>query len=354
MKQMNEYIIQLEEELRKNNKEEAFITACCTYARKLLEKNKPVLFDADHVDKVLRMEGIKRDGYHTFNAGTRKKARIIEAPSVSIKKRQRWIVKNILEGEELGGWIHGYVKGRSIVSNAKVHAGKKRILRLDIKNFFPSITQGMVEKIFSAMGYSSSAAGELAAICTFSADMLYRAGEKTEEEEEAEEYAYLPHGAPSSPYLANLIFQNTDLEILKSLQGREIRYSRYADDMFFSSDTEALQQLDEEIEGILSKHGFRLNKNKTKLMTEKDQKLVMGLNITDGIRVQNLYKRKLRQEIYYCNKYGIRDHLERTGNKGKSNFMGYLYGKAYFVNMVEPAEGKRLLEELDRLFADEQ
>lgn len=107
-----------------------------------------MLFDAAHVRKTLKMEGVKRAGYHLFNGGNEYKPRYIEAPSVSLKKRQRWIVKYLFEEEALGDWIHGYVKGKSILSTAELHTREKQILRMDIKNFFPSITGTMVENLF--------------------------------------------------------------------------------------------------------------------------------------------------------------------------------------------------------------
>lgn len=79
----------------------------------------------------------------------------------------------------------------------------------------------------------------------------------------------------------------------------------------------------------------------------------MGLNLTNGIKIQNSYKRKLRQEIYYCKKYGIKSHLTKTECQNKANFVDYLYGKVYFVNMIEPALGKELLKELDQIFSED-
>ena len=79
----------------------------------------------------------------------------------------------------------------------------------------------------------------------------------------------------------------------------------------------------------------------------------MGLNLTNGVKIQNSYKRKLRQEIYYCKKYGVESHLRKTGAINRSNFIAYIYGKTYYVKMVEPALGEILLNELDRIFQDE-
>lgn len=207
----------------------------------------------------------------------------------------------------------------------------------------------MVKNLFVEMGYSKSAANELARICTFSTDMYCW----HQECEEQSEYKYIPHGAPSSPFIANLVFQKVDKQILKLIAGKEIVYSRYADDLFFSSDVDELSWIIQSVSALVQKSGFEINMNKTVLFKENDIKLIMGLNLSNGLRVQNTYKRKLRQEIYYCKKYGIMNHLESIGKQKKANYQDYLYGKAYFINMVEPSEGKRFLKELDELFSED-
>lgn len=87
---------------------------------------------------------------------------------------------------------------------------------------------------------------------------------------------YLPLGAPSSPWLSNLVFQNVDFQILNLLKDKKIQYTRYADDLMFSSDYDDLIWLKDEVEKLLSNHKFIINAGKTKLFTENDQKLLMG------------------------------------------------------------------------------
>lgn len=139
---------------------------------------------------------------------------------------------------------------------------------------------------------------------------------------------------------------------MELLENKNIQYTRYADDLLFSSDDDNLKWLGGEIEKLLPEWGFSINCGKTKLFGTDAQKLVMGLNLTKGIKIQNIYKRKLRQEIYYCKKYGIENHLQQTGADDRSNFAAYIYGKAYFVKMVEPELGKDMLRELDDLFKE--
>lgn len=88
-------------------------------------------------------------------------------------------------------------------------------------------------------------------------------------------------------------------------------------------------------------------------MGEKTPKILTGLNITTNLKVPAKFKRKLRQEIYFCKKYGVKDHLEKVSCEKKSNFNEYLYGKAYYIKMIEPQTGENFLKELDEIFSKE-
>lgn len=322
------YIIRLKEAM-KNNYTEEYIDKCIIYAKKLLDKNLPVLFDKHHVDEILKLYSIKRDCYHTFFVRSKKKQRKITAPSKNLKLRQQWILKEILENNKVSDCCHGFVKDRSILTNAKKHSGHKNILNIDIENFFPSITQMMVVKVFEEMGYNQDVSQILSELCCYQ--------------------GRLPQGAPSSPYLANLILRDMDIKLLEFCEKNEITYTRYADDMSFSSDRDIKKHL-EILVKIIESYSFHINDKKTKYYEEPYRKIVTGLIVKqDGVYVPKKFKRTLKQEIYYCKKLGVASHLENTGNNERVAFKEYLYGKAYYVNMVEPKQGQKFLEELDMI-----
>ena len=106
------------------------------------------------------------------------------------------------------------------------------------------------------------------------------------------------------------------------------------------------------ISKIVSANGFEINESKTRVMDEASGKKVTGLSVTSTVKVPLQFKRKLRQEINFCNKYGVSFHLRNSKNLENKciNFMGYLYGKAYFVGMIEPDVGERFLKQLDHIF----
>lgn len=343
------YIDNLKHALKSAGKTNEYVETCCKYAEHLLEKGIPVLFDKVHVQNVLKLKEIKKNGYHLFNAGNRYKPRKIEAPSVNIKKRQKWILENILEKQELPECAQGFVKGKSIVTNAKYHVGKKFLLCMDIQSFFSFITEDKVEHLFQKIGYSMEVAEELTKLCTFNESDLCCFSE----DKNLPVTRYLPQGAPSSPMIANLIFKEIDEAILDMLQGSSITYTRYADDMSFSSELDNLNGIAEKVERIIKRYGFIINKGKTRFMGEKTPKILTGLNITTNLKVPAKFKRKLRQEIYFCKKYGVKDHLEKVSCEKKSNFNEYLYGKAYYIKMIEPQTGENFLKELDEIFSKE-
>lgn len=321
-----DYIQRLQNGMR-GKYEISYIQTCVAYAEHLLDRSLPVIFDWNHVDEILQMTQLQFPCYNVFIICGRRKEREITAPSLKLKLRQRWILDEILMKIPLSECCHGFVTGKSIVTNAEKHIGKKQILSVDIEDFFPSIKEEQVIQVFKDMGYSKSAAARLAIICCF--------------EEQ------LPQGAPSSPYLANLTCRDMDNEFLQISQKYGLTYTRYADDMTFSADVD-LHFMLPVIKETIEKYGFSINSNKTRIYKENERKLITGLLVReDGLRVPKKFKRRLKQEIYYCKKFGVSTHLENTDSEKTVNFKEYLYGKAYYIKMVEPEIGEYFLKQLD-------
>ena len=312
-----------------NKYSKEYIQRCSDYAKKLLDKNLPVIYDGRHASEILELQQIKMECYHTFTIAGKNKQRNITAPSYELKRRQKWILKEILEKQNVSKNCHGFLKDRSILTNAKMHIGHRNILNLDIKDFFPSITQTMVISLFQEIGYSESAAKFLAEVCCY--------------EEK------LPQGAPTSPYISNLILRSMDEKLEKFCLKKEITYTRYADDMSFSSN-EDIGGLSDEICSIIEEYPFKINQKKICYYQDPYRKIVTGLIVKENeVCIPKKFKRKLKQEIYYCRHLGVQKHLENTGNSERTGFKEYMYGKAYFVAMVEPETGEKYLEDLDKI-----
>jgi len=189
--------------------------------------------------------------------------------------------------------VHGYVQGMNIRTNAEAHLAKRYLLSVDISNFFESITMDMVEKALLQVGFSRFSAQNLSKIVTIN--------------------NFLPPGFSTSPIISNLVLKNVDEELIK-LCDKDCIYTRYADDLYFSSNI-MLPQL-EDITAIVSDSGFTLNSQKTKYMPRGGKQYVTGLTVFDHIRprVTKKIKRNMRLELHYLLKYGLRGHTLRKLN----------------------------------------
>lgn len=323
------YLDRLQNALETQQRTKEEIVTCTQYAQKLMADNLPVLFEENHVYQVLKWKKSNQQQYHTFYLVQKGKEREITAPSRELKRRQRWILDNILTKLKISDYAHGFVKNRSIRTNAELHMTHDYALCMDIEDFFPSIKEDTVKEVFARAGYSRRAANALADMCCY--------------------FAALPQGAPTSPYLANLVFIEKDHELALLAKQHDATYSRYADDLTFSSDN-PLGNLSDAVNQVLQNNGFRLNDSKTKEFFPGQPKRITGLIVQNGlIRVPRKFKRTLKQEIYYCKRYGVALHLENTRAHKTINYREYLYGKAYYINMIEPELGKHYLKQLDEI-----
>ena len=210
-----------------------------------------------------------------------------------------------------------------------LHARHDYAMCLDIKDFFPSIFRPSVQRVFRDAGYTTSASKALAGLCCYQ--------------------GALPQGAPTSPRLSNIICKEMDAQLAAIAKEHGAVYSRYADDMTFSGN-QPLSGISRKISKPFRRMGFTLNSEKTRLYGPGQPKEITGLIVQNGVvRVPKFYRRQLKQEIYYCRKFGVLCHLENRKAQHYIHYRDYLYGKAYYVKMIEPELGERFLSELDRI-----
>ncbi|PVM92376.1 hypothetical protein DDF62_04300 [Caulobacter radicis] len=195
--------------------------------------------------------------YNTFSV--RKKSggsRVISAPRTYMKVVQWWINDVILSKFPQRDNVFGFVPGVSYVDNAAYHHGAVTMMNVDIKNFFPSIKSEDVLVCFMKIGYSKQVALGLSALTTYA--------------------GFLPQGAPTSPNLSNIVFSEFDEKISNICKLYNLKYSRYADDMTFSS----IGRVPKDFHRIISRElfpKFLLNDEKTQYMGAGDKKEVTGL-----------------------------------------------------------------------------
>lgn len=246
--------------------------------------------------------------------------RVINVPRGELKGHQRFILQNYLEKLPVNEAAYAYRKGRRTKDPAIVHyiAGKEYLLKLDIKDFFGSIKARDVYNVFKEAFPESEEEliVFLTNVCCFN--------------------GRLPQGAPSSPALSNIVMKAFDDEITAFAKGDNIIYTRYSDDMAFSFNKKDLQEkIKKYVEDELQKYGFKLNFKKTRLCRRSGQRFsVLGIVANEKLRAPVEYRKKIRQEVYYIKKFGIKNHIAIA----KTEINGTDYGLRLYEEPLVPEE----------------
>lgn len=206
-------------------------------------------------------------------------------------------------------YTHGYVESRSIVTNASKHAGRKFLLSIDIKDFFPSINYGRIYGLFKAhpFHFPDKVAAILAQVCTHDNQ--------------------LPQGAPTSPVLSNMICRRLDRGIEKVCKKIRVRYTRYADDLSFSwnektASSELLDSstgtviLSPRLKELFEKNGFEINYSKIHLQTHLERQIVTGIKVNnEKLNLRRTFPRNIRAMLHAWEKYGYELAEQEFRNK---------------------------------------
>ncbi|HHL19198.1 MAG TPA: RNA-directed DNA polymerase [Thiothrix sp.] len=264
-----------------------------------------------------RFEIPKRDG----------SSREIWAPRPLLKKVQTWILREILERLLVHGAAHGFLAGRSIATNASQHINSKILVKMDIEDFFPSISWKRVRGVFRKAGYQGHIATLLALLCTEAPRKIVEHRGKTTYVALGERC--LPQGAPTSPALSNALCLSLDRRLTGVATKLGWRYSRYADDLAFSQvatkkQAPELTPLFGSIKRILGEEGFVVNQKKTHVVRQGARQEVTGL-IVNGKgepRVPRKLKRQLRAAVhnFKCGK-PLRDGVSLMELKGYAAYI---------------------------------
>lgn len=298
--------------------------------------------------------------------------RIIAIPQPSLMRTQRWIAQEILAQLRPHTAAVAYVKHGRVKNAAAVHCQSKWLIKLDITNFFESIDERAVYRVFRDAGYQALVAFELARICTrlggrtsskaggrwysrrdlgakISAYRVYRHGG-------GPSVGHLPQGAPTSPMLANLAVKglDTDLEALADRYG--LRFTRYADDITFSTREKLLdatrQRILAEAFNILRRHGFSPNKAKTRVAGPGDRKVVLGL-LVDGPDpcLSRDFRANLRRHLHYLLRedVGPTKHARARGFTSTIGLRNHLLGLLSYARQVDEVYAARCRADFDRI-----
>jgi retron-type reverse transcriptase len=285
--------------------------------------------------------------YHRFQIPKKSGGmRSISAPKPALAAAQDWVLRWIFQPLAPEPEAHGFVRNRSIVTNAAPHVGRAVVINLDVKDFFPSITFRRVKGLFYFLGYSEHVATVLALLCTEAPRLpvsvdgkrIYIAlGERR-----------LPQGACTSPAITNAICRALDRRLAGVARRHGFTYTRYADDLTFSGDeTHAIRGLLWSVRMILADEGLTEHEAKTRVMRRGRRQEVTGVTVNEKLGVSRQYVRELRAILHNAARFG----LASQNRHGHHDFAAYLRGRVEFAGMVDPSRAPALRAALARALA---
>lgn len=265
--------------------------------------------------------------------------RTITAPIPLLKSIQKKLAALLLELYPGRACVYGFLKGKNVKMNAAAHSRKRWVVNLDLQDFFPSINFGRVKGLFrnKPFDYPDSLARDVANLCCFN--------------------GLLPQGAPTSPIISNFICWRLDNDLQKFAKKNKCIYSRYADDITFSSNIESIPEsigsingaeinLSEELESIIHDNGFQVNSSKTRYSFSRTRQEVTGLIVNNrNVNVQRKYVMQVRAMIHSWEKYGLKaaakEHFEKYDYKAKKpsdnekSFIAEVIGKIGYIRFIK-------------------
>jgi len=311
----------------------------------------------------------KVDAYRTFRVQKRGKPnalpkparrfRTICVPDPLLMRTQRWIAQNILNAVTPHDASYAFAKDRDLVQSATKHAGAKWLVKMDVRNFFESISERQVYFVFRRLGYPALLCFQLARICTRlplqkysrplteTSDLPYRPWPQ----------GYLPQGAPSSPMLANLAVYSLDLHLSQICKEQGWTYTRYADDLAFSRIDDvrrsSAMHLVKLVEHALSAFGLAVRHPKTKIAPPRARKLMLGVLIDrERPRLTRSFRNNLETHLYALTseKVGARAHMQKRGFASRIGMQRHVTGLLAFAHQVDrsyAAKQYRLFNAID-------
>lgn len=277
--------------------------------------------------------------------------RLIHAPLGLVRDMQEKLAPILQARYEAHPSAHGFIQARSILTNAKGHVGQRLVLNIDLLDFFPSINFGRVRGLFMAppFGLGPGAATVLAQLCT------HRNG--------------LPQGAPTSPVLSNFIATSLDRRLTRLAKDHGVRYSRYADDITFSTNSRSfpapiahfelgengmIVQPGEALARAVEASGFAINPRKVRIQRHSQRQTVTGLSVNSEVNVRRNRIRRVRAMLHAWEKFGLdaagRAHFvdhrgarKLPNNPGRA-FRNIVYGELSFIKMVRGQDDEIFLK----------
>jgi len=254
--------------------------------------------------------------------------RQILAPSFFLKRVQAalsTLIQIIFIGSENYN-SNGFILGRSIKRNAIPHVNKRYLLNVDLENFFPSIEFRRVKTVLELSPFCLNKNREnlafiIANIVTYN--------------------GILPQGAPTSPVISNVVCQKLDRKLTRLSKKYKTKYSRYADDITFSSNVKVFDsKFFKELSDIIFSENFKLNNSKTRLKSSLERQEVTGLIVNKKVNVKREYYRSVKAMLNNWEIHGLEYATARfksfqSKEQHSVGFQNSLQGKINFIGIIK-------------------
>ena len=269
--------------------------------------------------------------------------RLIEAPKASLKEAQRKVLHGIIERIPPHQNAHGFINGRSIVSNARPHVGAYTVLKLDLENFYPSVRYGRVVAIFRSVGFSRDVAIWLARLTTSAVPHDVRGPAGGHSSVWSYYPRHLPQGAPTSPALANLSAYSLDVRLTGMARAYDVTYTRYADDLTFSGShrfAAAVRDFAPLVNKIIRGERFVVNRRKQRVIRRNKRQTVTGVVVNEKTNISRAAYDTLKAILTNCARHGP----SSQNRDDHGDFAGHLRGRIAHVAHLNPRRGAKLLQ----------
>jgi hypothetical protein len=275
-------------------------------------------------------------------------SRLVESPIPRLKTIQRRFADAVVSRIPPHNAAHGFCPGRSIVTNAREHVGRRVVLKLDLLDFFATITGARVTRLFLVAGYPEPVARLMAGLATnqvpsevWKLPTAPVQGALVLRARQLLRLPHLPQGAPTSPALANLCAYRLDVRLAKLAAAAGATYTRYADDLAFSGDARferGAERFAIHAHAVALEEGFEINTRKTRLMRRGQRQQIAGVVVNERPNVSRADFEALKATLYNCVRHGTQGQ-----NRARStDFRSHLLGRISHVSALHPERGRKL------------
>ena len=277
--------------------------------------------------------------YVTFAVPKRRGGhRLIHAPKRRLKAIQRKLHELLVSRLPVAEAAHGFRSGRSVATNAACHVGKDVLIKLDLKDCFPTIHYGRVRGLLIALGYAYPVATILAVLMTEAPRQPVDLGDKV---------VHVPvgprvcvQGAPTSPGICNAVLQRLDRRLAGLARRHEFTYTRYADDLTFSgNDAAKIKLLITVSARIIRDEGFEINREKTRVLRKGQCQHVTGVVVNQEAGLSRRERRRLRAAIH---------HMSLSPEPPVPSKRQQLAGKLAYLHMLNPTQAATLIADFQK------